>query len=142
MKLASLVRVAALGSGLGAAAALSDAQAAKAGLSGYQGAWVLSGSNCAEIYSPASKGVSFKKPIDLFAPAFMVSGDRLRTPAASCRITSARPNGERQLLILNCANAVAANEVKVLMKIMPNGFLRRYYHEQDTAGIDYERCGR
>jgi hypothetical protein len=142
MKLASLVRVASLGLGLGVSIAVSDAQAAGAGLSGYQGAWVLSGSNCAEIYSSVGKGASFKKPIDLFAPAFMVSGSRLKTPAASCRIASAKSQGERQILTLDCANAVAANEVKVFMQIMPNGFLRRYYHKQDTAGIDYERCGR
>ncbi|UHC16085.1 hypothetical protein LRS73_27010 [Methylobacterium currus] len=142
MEIASHFQFVALTLGLGASIGVLDAQAAGAGLSGYQGAWMLSGSNCAEIYSSAGKGVSFKKPIDLFAPAFIVSGNRLRTPAASCQIASAKPNGERRTLILNCANAVAANEVKVFMKIMPNGFLRRYYSEQDTAGIDYERCGR
>lgn len=141
MKHACLVRVTALGLSLGASAAALDARAAGAGLSGYQGAWVLSGRDCAQVYSSAGKGVSFKKPLDLFAPAFMVSGNRLRTPAASCRIASVRPDGERQTLILDCANAVAANEVKVFMKIMPNGFLKRYYSQEDTAGIDYERCG-
>ncbi|WP_167376090.1 hypothetical protein [Methylobacterium tarhaniae] len=142
MDFASLVRVASLGLGLGTSVAVFDARAAGGGLSGYQGAWVLSGRDCAEVYSSAGKRTSFKKPLDLFAPAFIVTGNWLRTPAASCRIASAKPNSERRTLILDCANAVAANEVKVFMKIMPNGFLRRYYSEQDTAGIDYERCGR
>ena len=142
MGLASCVRPASFCLGLGASVAGFDASATQAGLSSYQGAWVLSGRDCAEVYSSAGKGTSFKKPPDLFAPAFIVSGNRLRTPAASCRIASVRPDGERRLLILDCANAVAANEVKVFMKILPNGMLKRYYHEQDTAGIDYQRCGR
>nr|WP_244424777.1 hypothetical protein [Methylobacterium nodulans] len=119
---------------------MSATLAAEAGLSGYQGAWVLEGRDCAEVYSSGGKGTSFKKPLDIFAPAFIVSGNRLRTPMASCRIKSVRPTGDRQILALDCANTVAANEVTVLMAIAPNGVLRRYYNDQDPTGTTYQRC--
>jgi hypothetical protein len=127
--------------GLAAFAAVSGARAQE-GLSAYQGAWLQRGPECAEIYSSAGKGTSFKKPVDIFAPAFIVSGNRLRTPQASCRIKSVRPTGDRQRLILDCANAVAGNEVRVLMMPQPDGSLKRYFNEQDTLGTRYERCSR
>jgi hypothetical protein len=131
-----------VGLGLAASIAVSGAMAAQAGPSAYQGAWLASGPDCAEVYSSTGKGTSFKKPVDVFASAFIVSGNRLRTPLASCRIKSARSKGDRQLLVLDCANAVAGHEVKVLMATLPDGSLRRYFNDQDTAGSQYQRCSR
>nr|WP_238179640.1 hypothetical protein [Methylobacterium oxalidis] len=119
---------------------MSAARAVDAGLLGYQGAWLLEGRDCAEVYSSGGKVTAFKKPVDIFAPAFMVSGKRLRTPMASCQIKSVRPAGDRQVLLLNCANSVAGNEVRVLMAPSQNGALRRYYSDQDPTGVAYRRC--
>lgn len=120
---------------------ISDAMA-QGGLSALQGAWLSGSTDCAEVYSTAGKGTSFKKPVDLFAPAFIVTGNRLRTPQATCRIKSAKPNGDRQRVTLDCANAVAGSEVRVLMAMQPDGTLRRYFNEQDTTGTEYRRCSR
>ncbi|WP_336492589.1 hypothetical protein [Methylobacterium nigriterrae] len=136
---ARFVAAAALGLSLASAGA-SDTLAAGVGLSAYQGAWVLEGRDCADVYSSAGKGASFKKPVDIFAPAFIVSGKRLRTPMATCSIKSVRPTGDRQLLLLDCANAVAGQEVRVYMTPQPNGALRRYYDAQDPTGTGYQRC--
>jgi hypothetical protein len=134
--------VGAVGAGLALAAsvAASSTIAAEAGLSGYQGAWLAQGPSCADVYSSAGKGVSFKKPVDIFAPAFIVTGNRLRTPLASCRIKSVKPSGNRQALALDCANAVSAEEVRVLLATLPDGSLRRYFNDQDTTGTPYQHC--
>jgi hypothetical protein len=86
----------------------------------------LQGRDCSDVYASDGKGTSFKKPLDIFAPAFMISGKRLKTPMASCQIKSLRPAGERELLLLDCANAVAGSEVRVLTALSPKGELRRY----------------
>jgi hypothetical protein len=125
---------------LGLAAAVPDATAAESGMAAYQGAWLSQGPDCTDVYASAGKGTSFKKPVDIFAPAFIVSGNRLRTPMASCRIKSVKPSGDRQMLVLDCANAVAGNEVRVLLAPSPDGSLRRYFNEQDTIGTMYQRC--
>ncbi len=116
------------------------APAAPAGLSGYQGAWVLAGRDCAEVYSSAGRSLAFRKPVDLFAPAFIVSGQRIRTPMASCRVRSIRTVDGRDHLDLDCANAVASNDVRVIMAPAKDGTLTRYYSDQDPTGIAYRRC--
>ncbi|AWN45713.1 hypothetical protein DK419_04745 [Methylobacterium terrae] len=118
------------------------ASAAGAAVADYQGAWVLSGHDCQDVYASGGKKASFKKPLDMFAPAFIVSGRRLTTPAATCRIRSVRPAGDRELLHLDCANAVAANDVRVLLAASPPDGLKRYYGEHDPTGVDYRRCAR
>jgi hypothetical protein len=141
MGVASFMAAAGLGLGLAVAVAAPGALA-QGGLSDFQGAWLSGGADCAEVYSSAGKGASFKRPVDIFAPAFIVAGNRLRTPQATCRIKSTKPTGDRQLLVLDCANAVAGNEVRVLLATQPDGTLKRYFNEQDRAGSAYQRCSR
>jgi hypothetical protein len=130
------------GLGLAMSAVMSGATAAEADRTTYQGAWLAEGPDCAEVYSSTGKDASFKKPVDLFAPAFIISGNRLRTPQATCRIKSIRPAGDRQQIFLDCANAVAGNDVRVFMAKGPDGSLRRYFSEQDPIGHLYKSCSR
>ncbi|QDI79017.1 hypothetical protein E8E01_00405 [Methylorubrum populi] len=141
MRTARVTGAAVLGLGLAILARTPDAWAVQASLSDYQGAWVLDGRDCADVYAAGGKATAFKKPLDIFAPAFIVSGSRLRTPMASCQIRSVRPTGDRQLLLLDCANAVAGTEVRILMA-PASGALKRYYNDQDTIGVGYQRCSR
>lgn len=142
MGVVRFIGAAGVGLALAASVAVSGTIAAEAGLSGYQGAWLAQGPSCADVYSSAGKGASFKKPIDIFAPGFIVSGNRLRTPLASCRIKSVKPSGDRQVLALDCANAVSAGDVRVLVATLPDGSLRRYFNDQDTVGTVYQQCSR
>ena len=141
MRIARFAGATALGPWLAASLEMADARA-QARLSAYQGAWLAGSEDYAEIYASAGRGTSFKKPIDIFAPAFVISGNRLRTPQASCSIRSVRPSGDRQLFLLNCANAVAGNAVRVLMTPQPGGTLRRYFNEHDSVGTEYRQCSR
>jgi hypothetical protein len=92
--------VLALGIALGA---VLPANAVEAKL---EGAWIQDGT-CDETFARAGKGISFKKPINVFAPAFIITGNRLRTPTASCSIKSVKPRGNRRVLSLQCSTAVA-----------------------------------
>ncbi|MBB4041771.1 hypothetical protein GGR34_003452 [Microvirga flocculans] len=119
---------------------LTGAQAAEQAHTTYQGAWLAQGSSCADVYSSGGKGVSFKQPIDIFAPAFIISGNRLRTPAASCRVRSIKPAGDRHLMTLDCTNTISSSDVTVLMSTAPDGSLVRYFNAEDTIGSRYQRC--
>jgi hypothetical protein len=82
----------------------------------------------------------FRKPVDLFAPAFIVSGDKVRTPQAECRIRSAKDQGDRQTVILYCLSSVAGDQVRAFLAPQPDGTLRRYLNAEDTVGTIYKQC--
>jgi hypothetical protein len=125
---------------LAACVVVPGARAAEAGLSDYQGAWLAQGPACADVFAAAGKGTTFRKPVDIFAPAFIIAGNRLRTPSASCRVKSLRPSGNHQVLALDCATTISAADVKVLVATLPDGTLRRYFNDQDNVGTGYQKC--
>jgi hypothetical protein len=75
-----------------ASGAISPASAVEPRL---DGAWAQDGS-CEETFVRAGKGIAFKKPINVFAPALIITGNRLRTPTTSCTIKGMKPAGERR----------------------------------------------
>ena len=122
-----------------ASAAVLPAEAAPADLSRYQGAWLEQGSSCEEIFSRTGRGVSFRSPVSPFSPAFIVTGTRLRTPSATCRIKGIKQAGDRETLLLTCSTAVAVSDAAVLMS--PAGdLLKRYTGSADPVGMAYRRC--
>jgi hypothetical protein len=74
-----------------ASGAISPASAVEPRL---DGAWAQDGS-CDETFVRAGKGIAFKKPINVFAPALIITGNRLRT-TTSCTIKGMKPAGERR----------------------------------------------
>jgi hypothetical protein len=99
------------------------------------------GASCEEVFVHRGKAASFKKPVDLFAPGFIISGTRLRTPMASCRIGGRKSAGARQTLKLSCATSIAESDVTAYLEPTSDGKLKRYSGDSDTIGTLYNRCG-
>src|SRR4051794_24212690 len=87
------------------------------------GAWTYS--ECDALFVHRGKSASFKKPVDLFAPAFIVSGSRLRTPMASCSIVGTKRVNDRHILKLTCATSIAATDVTAILAPQPDGSMKR-----------------
>lgn len=127
--------------GLVAATALvSHGSAAEGRFAAYQGAWLADGTACEEIFSPGRNGMTFKSPPDLFVSAFIISGDRIRTSAATCTIKSVKRVGDRDFLSLGCVNPVSTSQVSAIMAKEPDGRLKRFYSANDTSGTNYRLC--
>jgi hypothetical protein len=109
-------------------------------LSALQGAWLQQSSSCSEVFASSGKGVSFKKSVNEFVPAFIVSGSRLRTPVNSCRIAKIVPASNRWMMKLDCTGSVSTMIANVQFSLTDDGALLRYLNDQDTSGSRYERC--
>jgi len=138
MKISSAATAGAIGTLLALVSSGGTARAADQ-LSQFQGAWLQS-LTCGDVFAPGAKGMGFKKPVNIFATAFIISGNILRTPQASCRISSVKPAGDRLLLQLGCANSISVTDVRTALSLSSDGFLTRYANEQDTVGSKYQRC--
>jgi hypothetical protein len=107
----------------------------------FEGAWLEGGSTaCEDVFSRSGKAISFKKPVNVFVPAFIIRGSRLQTPQTSCRIRGMTPVGDRRRFSLECATPVAVDKVIALLSIASDGSLRRYFNEEDSTGSSYKRC--
>ena len=104
------------------------------------GAWVQGKELCQEVFTSVGRAIAFKKPVDAFSPAFIISAKQIRTPLASCRIQKEKNSGGRRILSLACATSVSVTDVKADLEVLEDGSSRRYLNEHDNVGRKYERC--
>jgi hypothetical protein len=106
----------------------------------FQGAWLEQGGNCQGVFVSTGKGLAFKPGVSAFTAAFIVAGNRLQTPLASCAIKATKRSGDRRVLDLACTNAVASEEMKAILAPRSAVELRRYTSLTDTVGSSYRKC--
>jgi hypothetical protein len=137
MTVAEAARSTALALTLAIPGTMSNASAVEQALTG---AWIQDRAQCDEVFTRTGKSVSFKKPIKEFAQSFIISGNQIRTPQASCRIKAMKRSGDRRILNLTCTTSVAVNEIPAILAPLADGTLRRFLNAEDTIGRIYARC--
>ncbi|CAM5771442.1 hypothetical protein LMIY3S_03510 [Labrys miyagiensis] len=110
------------------------------GLTSLQGAWVEQSMSCDQVYSPGKRGMAFRKDVSVFAPAFMISGRRIRTPGASCSIQGISYKGDRMILNLGCTTTITSSPVKAYLSAGKDGELYRYNDDVAQVGSRYDAC--
>jgi hypothetical protein len=108
-----------------------------------QGAWIQQHVRCDAVYVTHNGRHRFRdSPRDLFTSAFIIAGNRLTTPNASCQIVSIANRGPRQELSLSCTTPISTDRIKALLSLESDGALSRYFDAADQVGNKYQRCGR
>jgi len=108
-------------------------------LASYQGAWLEQSMQCHEVYVSRRNAMAFRKNVNLFAPAILISGKRLATPGAVCHIRSVSGAKDRQTFRLGCATSITVTPITAYISSR-DGALYRYTDESDRVGSRYERC--
>lgn len=98
--------------------------------------------SCGSVFTATGSAVAFKRPASAFAPAFIVSGQRLSTPLASCRIVGVNPSGARQVVNLRCSTTVATDSARAIFAPAEGGMLYRYNASEGGIATKYQRCSR
>ena len=106
----------------------------------FEGAWLEEGQICADVFVAAGKRMGFRRPANAFAAAFVVSGRQLATPLATCRIGRISPQGERQMMHLNCTTAIATDTARAVLSLAQDGGLYRYTAPEGGTATRYRRC--
>jgi hypothetical protein len=123
-------------------AAAAPVHGALAQSSNVQGAWLEEGLSCASVFVATRNAVGFKRPASAFAPAFIISGKRLSTPLAACRLVNIKPSGDRQIVNLNCTTSISTGSATALLGLTQDGGILRYLGDEGSVATKYRRCGR
>lgn len=106
-----------------------------------QGAWLDGDMACASVFASTRNGIGFKRPANAFIPAFIITGRRLSTSLATCRIVKVLPVGNRQVLTLHCTTSIASDTARAILAPAPDGMLYRYFASDGGVAAKYKRCG-
>jgi hypothetical protein len=107
---------------------------------GIRGAWAEQSLKCDDVFTSKDGRMMFKQPANIFAPAFIITGKRLTTPQAVCRLKNVKAGADRSYVTLRCANSVSDTDVHVSFAKLPDGRLARYFDDKDQSGSRYANC--
>jgi hypothetical protein len=122
------------------AALVASFPAAAQDAKGIQGAWVEQSQKCEDVFVFKGGRPVFKRPVNIFAPAMIITGKRLTTPQARRGLKSAKPDGDRTAVVLQCANSISSPDVTLSLAKLPEGRLARFYDQNDQTGSRYVSC--
>ncbi|MDU0340241.1 hypothetical protein [Bosea rubneri] len=114
----------------------------RAQASAFQGAWLEEGGACSGVFIQKGAAIAFRRPAAAFAPAFIIAGQRLATPLATCRIVRMTAQGARQMLNLSCTTTVSSDSARVVFALAESGTLNRYLGPEGGIATRYQRCDR
>lgn len=126
--------------GFVALAMLLAGEAAQAQPASFQGAWLEEGASCASVFVAGRNGLAFRKPASALTPAFIISGHRLSTALATCRIARSQKSGERYVMGLSCTTSVATDNARAILSAAEGGGLQRYLAPEGGISAKYQRC--
>jgi len=106
-----------------------------------QGAWLDGDLACASVFASTRNGIGFKRPANAFIPAFIITGRRLSTSLATCRIVKVLAVGDRQTLTLHCTTSIASDTARAILAPASDGMLYRYFASDGGVAAKYKRCG-
>lgn len=114
----------------------------RAQVGAFQGAWLEEGGACSSVFVPKGAAIAFRRPAAAFAPAFIIAGQRLATPLATCRIVRMTAQGDRQVLNLSCTTTVSSDSARAVFALAEGGTLNRYLGPEGGMATKYQRCDR
>ena len=107
----------------------------------FDGAWVTDAAKCAKVFVKKSNRISMTKQAELFGGGFIVEGNRIRGPSATCKINSRKEEGDMLHLIASCSTAISVlSPMQLDIKIEDTNSIVRFFSNFSEIAIPYMRC--
>ena len=112
-----------------------------AGAFEFDGAWATDAAKCAKVFVKKSNRISMTKHADLFGGGFIVEGDRIRGPLATCKINNRKEDGDMLHLIASCSTEISIlSPTQLDIKIENSNNIVRFFSNFSDIAIPYTRC--
>ena len=107
----------------------------------FDGAWVTDAARCAQVFTKKNNRISMSKRSEFFGGGFIVQGDRIRGPSATCKINDRKEEGDMLHLIASCATQIAVlSPTQLDIKIEGGNKIMRFFPNFSEIAIPYTRC--
>jgi hypothetical protein len=112
-----------------------------AGAFEFDGAWATDAAKCAKVFVKKSNRISMTKHADLFGGGFIVEGDRIRGPLATCKINNRKEDGDMLHLVASCSTEISIlSPMQLDIKIEGTNNIVRFFSNFSEIAIPYARC--
>ncbi|WP_442579828.1 hypothetical protein ACSBOB_30840 [Mesorhizobium sp. ASY16-5R] len=126
-----------------AAAAALFAMCAGAGattLEDAQGAWVMTGTKCADTFKLVGNNFEFLDRDASVSTGVIISGKKITAPEESCTVERVKAEKDHFTALLACSDSVMLSSASVSFKILPDGTLERSDPSFPDVTYTYAKC--
>jgi hypothetical protein len=107
----------------------------------FDGAWATDAGNCPQIFVKKNNKISMSRRSDFFGGGFIVEGDRIRGPSATCKINGRKEEADMLRLIASCTTQIAIlSPMQLDIKIESPDKIIRFFPNFPEIAIPYARC--
>ena len=107
----------------------------------FDGAWATDAGNCPQIFVKKNNKISMSRRSDFFGGGFIVEGDRIRGPSATCKINGRKEEADMLRLMASCTTQIAIlSPMQLDIKIESPDKIIRFFPNFPEIAIPYARC--
>jgi hypothetical protein len=106
----------------------------------FTGAWTTDASVCNKVFAKSGARVSFAKDSELAGGGLIIDGREIRGPGASCRIKTAKEDGDVTHMILTCATDIMFSDVQFSIRSVNANEIFRMFPNMPGMETKYYRC--
>ena len=106
-----------------------------------QGAWTMSGTNCAATFRKAADGkIEFIDRGSSLTTGILIAGNKIVGPHATCTVERIRDEKDHLSVHLNCADAIMFSDISVSFRIVDADNFERFDPEFPEMSVIYHKC--
>jgi hypothetical protein len=107
-----------------------------------RGAWAASASDCSRLLQTRGGAWSFRPKTNQFEQAYIISGNKVMSPAGSCSIARASQAKDKSELRLTCKNSVSYMTMDVRVTLQSDTQMTYGYTGDAVLDVSYVKCAR
>ncbi len=107
-----------------------------------QGAWVVDGVSCSDVFTQRGGRPAFKRNSLQGWSAFIVAGKHVRGARATCDLISSKQKGEVESFLLGCRSQIMFGSMSVSVRFLTDDKFVRFDPEFPEIETTYNRCTR
>ena len=114
--------------------------ASAASMAEMQGAWAMTGTDCATVFEKKAGEIRFKDPGSSLDTGIIVSGSKVTGPAATCTTSKIHEEGDHFSVLLNCSDSVMSSAVSMSFRMIDGTHFERFDPSFPDFALAYEKC--
>ena len=106
----------------------------------FTGAWTTDDKACSKVFARSGARVSFAKESELSGGGLIIEGKEIRGPGATCRIKTAKEDGDVTHMILTCATDIMFSDIQFSIRSVNANEIFRMFPNMPGMETKYYRC--
>jgi len=105
-----------------------------------QGAWVMDGTDCGDVFEKKGDEIRFKETDSSLDTGLIVTGDKVQAATSTCTVAKLREESDHFSVLLNCADTVLSSSASMSFRMVDATHFERFDPSFPDFSIGFSKC--